>query len=71
MTKSYYVQRKADDLRIGNWFSGWALGEQLNSRRILDIRTPRSLKGKLKINLDDGTSLTLHPEHVVVVQELA
>ena len=71
MTKSYYVQRKADDLRIGNMFCHWAISQQQEPSRILDIRTPRSLKGMLKINLNDGTSLTLHPEHVVVVQELA
>ena len=71
MTKIYYVQRKADDLRIGNMFCYWAYGQEQKPSRILNIRTPRSLKGMLKINLDDGTSLTLHPEHLVVVEEQA
>jgi len=70
MTRSYRVKRKVGDLKLGDMFIGWVLNPVSNSkpRRILDIKDKQDSR---TIVLDDGSSLTFHPEHLTIVEEIA
>lgn len=72
MTAVYLVERKAEDLRLGDMFISWAMvwdqEMKVVPKRILNIR---EAKGKVVLSLDDCSTLQLHREHVVIVQETA
>lgn len=69
MTRIYQVFRKAEDLRLGDLFVDWAEGrEKQEASRILNIKKK---KAKLEVVLANGQSLPLHPEHRVIVEEIA
>ena len=73
MTRTMYVQRKAEDLRLGNMYVHWAvLGEAKyhEPARIIGIVKLKGSK-KIKISLDDLTQRSFNPEHLVIVQEVA
>lgn len=72
MTAVYFVEKKAADLRLGDmflsWFVTWDKKKEAIPKRILNIKEK---KGKLEISFDDTSKATLHPEHIVLVQEIA
>jgi hypothetical protein len=71
MTEIYHVQRKADDLRLGNMFVDWAVmprGPYPKPRRIINLKEH---KGNIRVYLDDMSTYVLRPEHIVIVQEIA
>lgn len=71
MTRGYYVEKKAEDLKIGDMFCHWAQmddGLYPEAARILFIQT---IDKKLHIELADERKLELQPEMIVIVQELA
>lgn len=72
MTDRYYVERKAEDLHMGDMYVSWfRLKEFKNypaARRILNIvATPN----EIRIYLDDASALSLKPGQYIVVEELA
>ena len=72
MTRTWYVGRKAEDLRTGNMFVHWAAitsGKYPEGRRILGIQTCKG--GQIKIGLDDLSHYKFEPKHVVMVSEVA
>ena len=71
MTKQHYIMRKADDLRLGNMYVHWARQEENYQApaRILGIQMTK--EKKIKITLDNGFSRSFHPEHEVVIAEVA
>ena len=73
MTASYYVQEKAEDLKVGNMFCHWAVfddGLYPEASQITNIKeSPR--KKKLNVILADGRKLELFPDMLVVIQDYA
>ena len=70
MTKIVYVNRAAEDLRAGNMYVSWVHVDQEAKSvpvRILDVYKKRN--GMMCVKLDDLSQLSLHPEHVIVIQE--
>ena len=71
MTRTYFVERKADDLKTGNMFVSWAKmlrGEYPIARRITGLMLK---KGVITVFLDDCNSYKFDPDHVVIVEEFA
>lgn len=70
MKQLCYVQKKAEDLKLGDMFAYWAvMKDNLYPKpsRILDIKNGK--KEKLEVILADGQSYKLKPEMIVVIQE--
>ena len=71
MTRKRYIEKKADDLRTGDQFVSWAsmeLSDYPEASRILNIK---SRDGGVRIFLDNGCRMTLHNEHMALVEVLA
>lgn len=73
MTDTYYVERKAENLKTGDMFCSWAViknGSYPEPKRVLDIKNTKNRNGRIKIRLDDVT-FEVFPEHILIVQEVA
>ena len=70
MTEIYYVRRKASDLKEGDMFVSWFSNSDNDRPRSKRIMRTTQRGGKVTIYLDDA-KLSVHKEHVVLVQEVA
>ena len=72
MTDVYYIEVLAEDLKLGSMFVAWALKTNPpvygDPSRVLNIK---DVGGLLKVYLADCRVFRLHPEHKVIIQELA
>ena len=82
MTSTYYVQKKAGDLMLGDMFAGWWTDEVWEvldevrpnwpAKRVVNYKPPTaSRKGLMEISLDDGSKIQVHPEMLVYVEVMA
>ena len=73
MTQLVHVQRKAEDLKLGDMFTWWAVmkdGFYPEASRILDIKDEKD-RPRFEVVLADGRTHLLKPGMVVIVQEVA
>ena len=77
MTKSYYVKRAADDLKLGDMFVNWAALQYAEnvqypqSRRVLNIKKPIIDNAKIVVTLEDGAEFHLFRNHLVLIEVTA
>ena len=73
MTQLVHVQRKAEDLKLGDMFCHWSMmddGLYPEASRILDIK-PEKDRPRFEVVLADGRTHLLKPGMIVVIQEVA
>ena len=73
MTRTFYVQRKAEDLKLGDLYVAWAKRNTKDwdyeePTRILNLKES---KGMIWFHTAVGDNFLLHPEQQVVVMEVA
>ena len=72
MTKLYYRQKYAKDLKLGEMFVDWANRPPEHGypepRRILNVK--EKADKSIAIHLDDLGKLTLFPEQLVIIRDI-